>query len=343
MHSFISSSDSPRRCVTLQPQPRLRRATFAAILSLAMVMFSAEMLSRYAFPRISEIEGRIGSDEQAAMSIRAPAPGSPPTVLLVGNSLLLRGLDYPKIRAHMAPDVRVLRFVIENTEYLDWYYGLRHMFESGVRPSTVVLCLNLKQTVSSTTLGDYSARHLFGFSDLLPVAHDAGMDATRTSGLVLAHWSAFYASRATIRNFILNRTAPPYAAALHTLADSVISPLPSDDELVRKARTHLIAIQQLCHQHGVELVLLIPPALARYNDLLASAAGLEHVAFDYPLPRGALGPEFFRADGSHLNEKGAAVFTDAIARCLRARLEKQKVGGRFPDPAHISVALPIRK
>jgi hypothetical protein len=214
----------------------------------------------------------------------------------------------------------VVRFVIENTEYLDWYYGLRHMLALGVRPSMVVLCLNLGQTVSGRTLGDYSARHLFGVSELLPVARDAKMDATQASGLVLAHWSAFYASRATIRNFILNKTDPPYATALHILADSSLNPLPADDLLVNEARTRLTAIQQLCRQSGVELVLLIPPSLGRYNDLLASAANLQHVSFDYPLPMGALSAEFFRADRAHLNEKGAAVFTDALARCLRARI-----------------------
>jgi hypothetical protein len=258
------------------------------------------------------------------MSIGAPAPGVPPTVLLVGNSLLLDGLDYPKIRKQMASDARVVRFVIERTDYLDWYYGLHHMFASGVRPSVVVLCLNLGQTVSSETLGDYSARHLFGISDLLPVAKQAGMDATRTSGMVVAHWSAFYASRATIRNFILNRTNPPYAAAIHALADSTIKPLPPDDELVREGRSRLSAIRELCRQYGIELVLLIPPSLTRYNDLLASAASLEDVHFDFPLPLGTIGPEMFRADRSHLNDKGAAIFTDAIARCLRARLANRR-------------------
>jgi hypothetical protein len=320
MHSSISSSkpaDGPPPAGSTDP--RFRRATVALIASVLVILLGAEILSRYAFPRISQIESRIRSDEHQAMSIRAPVPGSTPIVLLAGNSLLLRGLDYPKIRTEMAPDAQVVRFVIENTEYLDWYYGLHHLFASGARPSMVVLCLNLGQTVSFRTLGDYSARHLFGLSDLLPVAHEAGMDATRTSGLIIAHWSVFYASRATIRNFILNKTDPPYAAALHALADTAVSPLPPDDELVSKARARLDALQRLCNQYGVELVLLIPPSLGRYNELLASAADLQHVNFDYPLRTGALGPEFFR-DGTHLNEKGAAVFTDAIARCLRARL-----------------------
>ena len=234
-------------------------------------------------------------------------------------------------RSEMAPDARVVRFAVENTEYLDWYYGLSHLFAAGVRPSTVVLCLNVGQTVSSRTLGDYSARHLFGVAELLPVAHDAGMNATRTSGFILAHWSAFYSSRATIRNFILNKTAPGYASALHALADPAGNPLPSSDETVSKAGRRLNAIQQLCRQYGVELVLLIPPSLGRQNEMLASAAALQHVDFDYPLPQGTLGSEFF-SDGTHLNQKGAALFTDAIARCLRARLGKLSEAGQTPTP-----------
>ena len=327
MHSSISSSEPQRPASPdATPKRRVRFVTYSVIVSVVTIFLGAEILSRYAFPHISQIEGRIRSDESQARSIRGPIPGSQPTVLIVGNSLLLRGLDYPRIRAEMAPDARVIRFAIENTEYIDWYYGLHHLFESGVRPSMVVLCLNLKQTVSSQTLGDYSARHLFGVAELLPVAHAAGMDATRASGLILAHWSAFYASRATIRNFILNVSDPPYARALHALADSAPSPLPADDVLVDIARNRLKAIAELCHQNGVGFVLLVPPALNRYNDLLASAAALQQVNFDYPVPAGALGPEYF-LDGAHLNLKGAAVFTDALARRLRARLASASESG----------------
>lgn len=323
MHSFTSNSDPALR-QPLAEKTRARRAIFAVIGTGLLVLLGAEALSRSAFPRISQIEARITSDEREARSIGAPVPGAPPTIFLVGNSLLLNGLDYPKIRREMSGEARVVRFVIERTDYLDWYYGLHHMFESGVRPSTVVLCLNLGETVSSDTLGDYSARHLFGASDLLPVARQAGMDKTRTSGMVLAHWSAFYASRATIRNFILNKTDPPYAAAIHALADSNSKPLPPDDELVLKAGSRLAAIRQLCRQYGVELIFLIPPSVTRFNDLLASAARLQNMDFDFPFPLGTMDAEMFRPDRVHLNDKGAAVFTDAIVRYLRARLAKRR-------------------
>ncbi|MHB8216814.1 MAG: hypothetical protein ACYDDS_12115 [Candidatus Sulfotelmatobacter sp.] len=321
MHSSTSNSDPALRD-PLAEKTRTRWAIFAVIGTGLLVLLSAEALSRFAFPRISQIEARITSDEREAMSIGAPVPGAPPTVFLVGNSLLLEGLDYPKIRTEMSGEARAVRFVIERTEYLDWYYGLHHMFESGVRPSVVVLCLNLGDTVSPEILGDYSARHLFGASDLLPVARQAGMDKTRTSGLVLAHWSAFYASRATIRNFILNKTDPPYAAAIHALADSNSKPFPPDDELILKAGNRLSAIRQLCRQYGVEFVLLIPPSLTRFNDLLGPAANLQNVDFDYPFPFGTMDAEMFR-DRVHLNNKGAALFTDAIVRALRSRLAKR--------------------
>ncbi len=307
--------------------PGLRRATIGLVLSVACIMLAAEAVARYALPRISQIEGRIHRDEREVRTIPGLASDSRPTVLLVGNSLLLRGLDYPRIRKELAPDAHIVRYVIENTEYLDWYYGLRHMFASGTRPSMVVLCLSLGQSVSSATLGDYSAYHLFGVPELLPVAHDAGFTNTRASGLVLAHWSAFYASRATMRNFILNKTDPGYAVAMHTLADSIRRPLPADDQLLAISRTRLGAIDRLCREHGVRFLLLIPPAMVGRNDLLASAADLEKVNFDYPYPKGTLGPELFRADQSHLNEKGAALFTDALTSRLRTRLAAGNAAG----------------
>ncbi len=324
MHSSISSSESENRAASgADASRRVRGATTVMLLLVTFVFLNAEIMARVVFPRVSRIESRIRKDERETNSIGAAIAGSPLTVLIVGNSLLLRGLDYPKLRDDMAGQANVVRFGIENTEYIDWYYGLRHLFESGVHPSSVVLCLNLGQTVSTRTLGDYSARHLFGRAELLPAAHAAGMDATRTSGLILAHWSVFYASRATIRNFVLNKTAPGYAEAMHTLADVPI-PFPPDEELLAKANERLREMQQLCDRYGVPLVLLIPPAVVRHNnDLLAFAASQQRVTLDYPIP--SLGTQYF-ADGVHLNQRGATLFTESITKCLRTRLANEGVG-----------------
>ena len=339
MHSSISSSELvevPQ--ATPATRGRIRLAIFTLIGLMVCVLLGAEILSRTAFPRISRIERRIRNDEANVRSIAAQASEPQPSVLLVGNSLLLRGLDYPRIRSELSSQAHVVRYVIENTEYLDWYYGLRHIFAAGVHPSIVVVCLNLSQTVSSNTLGEYSARHLFGPGEILAVAHDSGMDATHTSGLFFAHWSAFYSSRAMIRNFILNQADPPYAEALHHLVNSVQANLPGDDLVMAAAQARLRAMEELCRQSGVELILLIPPALGGRNGLLASAATLQKVDYDYPFAAGSLGPEFFRADHYHLNEKGAALFTEALSRYLQGRILSTKIR---KDRAHASTRLKI--
>jgi hypothetical protein len=297
---------------------RVRLATISLITLLALLVAAAELASRYLYPRISRIEQRVVQDQREVRSINPQAPGTPPTILLAGNSLLLHGLDYPKIRAELAPDARVVRFAIENTEYIDWYYGLRHLFARGIKPSKVLLCLNLGQALSHSVLEE-SAWHLFGAHDLLAVGREAAMDHTQTSNLVFSHWSAFYANRAGIRNYLLNVADRPYADELHALARH--PPIfPPEDEMIAQGQVRLRQLKLLCEQNGVTFVLLLPPALNHNNEILIKAAGRENVDVEIPVAENTLGPEFFQADRFHLNEKGATVFTDGLTRDLRLRL-----------------------
>jgi hypothetical protein len=269
---------------------------------------------------MSRIEQRVVEDQREARLIPPQLAGTPPTILLAGNSLLLHGLDYPKARAALGPDARVVRFAIENTEFIDWYYGLGHLFERGIRPSKVYLCLNLGQALSHSVL-DESAWHLFGSRNLVAVGREAGMDHTQTSNLVFSHWSAFYANRAGIRNYILNVTDRRYADALHALARRP-PVFPPEPEMIAQLRVRLRRLQVLCQENGVEFVLLIPPALNRNNETLQKAASLENVEVEAPVAENTLGPEFFQADRFHLNDKGSAIFTDGLVRDLRSQLAK---------------------
>jgi len=296
------------------------RAVFIATASLlsvlALLLASAELLTRYFYPRMSRIEARIASDQRQVGTLAATSENDPPSVLLLGNSLLLHALDYPKIQQDLAP-IRVVRYVIENTEYLDWYYGLRKLFAEGVRPTKVVLVLNLGQTLSHEVLAE-SPYKLFRADDLLAVSRDADMDTTQTSNLLFAHWSAFYAGREGIRNYILNVTDPAYATELHRLA-RVPSVLPSEEQLLEQSRTRLQTLDQLCRRYGVQFVLVVPPALGTGSTILLKAGELQGVDVDAPVPLVSLGPEYFLADHFHLNEKGEALFTEALARDLRTR------------------------
>jgi hypothetical protein len=316
--------------------PDIRRATIALLIVLAGVFGTAEFASRILFPRFSHLQRRIVGDEREARAIGAPVHNGPATVLIVGNSLLLHALDYPAFTADLAPDVKPVRYAIENTSYLDWYYGLRALFSEGVRPSRVVLCLNLAQTLERGVLGEYTARHLFRAQDLLAVGRDAGLDNTKTSGLFFAHWSAFYADRAHIRNYILNISDPGYADAMNTLA-RVPPNFPPDDEALYETRLRLRTIMKLCQEYRVDFVFVVPPSLKLRDELLATAGTLENIPVDIPVPLGSLGPKYF-LDGFHLNPKGAEVFTTALSRDLKTRFGKvnspaEGTGGRNANPA----------
>jgi hypothetical protein len=287
---------------------------------MIVVLAMAELGARYLYPRMSRLEHRIVADERQVASLAARAENDPPSVLLLGNSLLLHALEYPKIQKDLAPNVHAVRYVIENTDYLDWYYGLRRLFAKGVRPSKVVLCLNLGQTLSHEVLSS-SPRHLFRVRDLLAVSRDAGMDTTESSNLVFSHFSAFYASREGIRNYLLNVSDPPYARELNRLARQ--PPIfPSKEEMLQESRIRLKQIDELCRQNGAQFVLVLPPALGDRSDLLLTAGSLEGVDVVAPIASGALGVEFF-LDHFHVNEKGAALFTEALERDLRARFESR--------------------
>jgi hypothetical protein len=317
MPSSTSNSDRTALANTKEAATKqsVQRATLALILTMAGILLSAELSARFLFPRISHIQQRIVQDQRQVLAFRTPPRDAEPFILLVGNSLLLRGLDYPAIQAEF-PDAHVVRYVIENTNFFDWYYGLNHLFRLGVRPTRVVLCLNAGQTVTPQILGDYSARYLFDTRDLLAVARDAEMDTTQTSNLFFAHWSSFYASRATIRNYLINVADPPYASALHELA-RIPQPLPPQSQMIVTARTRLRAINELCRRSGSDFIFLVPPSLSNMDEVLIKAADLENVRVTVPVPGGALGAEYFRADGFHLNEEGATVFTKELARELR--------------------------
>jgi lysophospholipase L1-like esterase len=149
------------------------------------------------------------------------------------------------------------------------------------------------------------------------VARDAGLDNSKASGLFFAHWSAFYADRATIRNYILNKSDPSYVQVMNGLV--FLPPhLPAKGEALQQARLRLRALADLCHRYETEFILIVPPSLTPRDQLLARAAELENIPVDIPVAIGSLGREYFQ-DGFHLNKEGAALFTDALAADFKAR------------------------
>jgi len=272
-----------------------------------------EAATRFCFNRISRIESRIRSDYLAALATRRGG-SSHPTILLLGNSLLLEAIDYDGLRLAMEPRATPVRFVIEQTSYLDWYYGVKRLLSDGARPDRVVLCLSPTQLLANTIRGEYSAFYLIRTQDLASAGREAGYDLTEISGLFFARYSIFYAGRNNFRNFALNKVDPAYANVLHGFTDAP-GRSPTDAEVLAGAAPRLSRLRLLCAQYNVRFDFLLPPSLGQGGQGLIEAGRKSGASVLAPVPPNSWKLDLFQ-DGFHLNHAGAALFTKLLAASL---------------------------
>jgi hypothetical protein len=274
-----------------------------------------EVVTALYFGTISQLEKRRESEYRDALAVRSLKDRNGTSVLVIGNSLLLEGVNFPELQQAVDPKMQLHRVVVENTSYLDWYYGLRHMFRVGSHPDVVVLVLNPVQFTSSAIHGDYTAHFLVDGQDLVRFAGETGADRNQLSSLALAKLSFFYGTRAELRTWILHKIIPDMSGLKLAFA----SPKVLREERVTK---RLLELRQICTQHGAELVVVLPPALqdSGVNVLLqaATANGIELLS---PIAPGVLPPSDY-SDNFHLNSRGAGKFTLALAAGLEQVLSQ---------------------
>jgi len=296
---------------------RFRSWILYTLVCLACFCTLVELLTRIGFTRISHIESRTAEEHKAALRVRQPLTA--PTMLILGNSLPLEGIDLPQLKAAFEGRANITRFVIEQTEYLDWYYGIRRLFQDGSKPTIVILCIDMKHLLSQQIRGDYSAFYLFQLQDIPAVSRDAGYDLTQASGLVFAHYSLFYAGRTSLRNFLLNRIDPPYANLLHNLGNAQAKNTVRryEETAVTERLTNL---RLLCTEKGSRFIFLLPPGFNTSEQRLLSAGERTGTTVMIPIHLNAFGSDKFR-DGYHLNEVGRHIFTKELASRLQRYLE----------------------
>ena len=318
MRSSISSSEPLTAPAPPRAAHEYARWSVYALLCLALFCAGIEGLTRFGFSHISRIEARIATDHKAALAIRK---SSRPTVLLVGNSLMLEGIDASRLRESLASAAYVVSFPIEQTQYLDWYYGLRRLFADGSQPDLVVLCMNAEHLISPRIRGDYSAYYLFRLADIPEIRREIHYDLTKTSGLVLSHFSLFYAGRSPLRNFVLVSTDRAYASLLQRIAGTP-APIRPDAEMERMSEARLGELQALCSSHKARFAYLLAPGFGTGEGALVQAGVQSRTDVMIPFHLNALSRDKFR-DGFHLNASGAQLFTDQVAGMLKTRLSRR--------------------
>ncbi len=263
------------------------------------------------FGRVSQMENRRQTEYRSALMLRPAKETGRASVLVVGNSLLLHGVDFPQLQQAVGPDIELRRLVVENTFYLDWYYGLRHLLKIGSQPDVAVVMLNPIQLTSEAINGDYTVHLLVDREDLGGFARDIGADRNKMSSLALANLSFFYGTRAEIRTWLLGSILPGLPHLFHS---TPTAPKAGSREL---AEQRLAQLRQLCAQHGVELVVVLPPARQDSGvSVVLQAAAANEVKMLLPIPPGVL-PVSDYSDNFHLNSRGARKFTPVLAAELK--------------------------
>lgn len=194
------------------------RALGLLALALGACGLLLELGARLVVPHISATEHRIATDSRAAAALRPRSTSGGATVLIVGNSLLLEGVDRQQLHSLMAPRYDVSELPVENTTYWDWYFGLRRLFTQGSRPAAVVLCMTAGQTLSDATDGGRFAFSMMRMRDLWRVARLSHLDATATSEYFFSNLSAWLGLRAGLRNAVLQKWLPGAPLLAQTLA-----------------------------------------------------------------------------------------------------------------------------
>jgi len=94
---------------------------------LALIV-SFEFLSDYLLKHDSETYARVSRQYADALQVRPATPGEPKSVLMVGNSLLLEGIDVDRLQKLTSSQLSIHPVFQEATGYYDWLYALKRLF-----------------------------------------------------------------------------------------------------------------------------------------------------------------------------------------------------------------------
>ncbi|SRR6266404_76249 len=98
-----------------------------ALLIVAFGFFSGFLLKHY-----SETYARVSRQYSEAARIRPAKPGEPTSVLMIGNSLLLEGVDVDRLQKLTSGQMHIYPIFLEATGYYDWFYVHPNGFADGM-------------------------------------------------------------------------------------------------------------------------------------------------------------------------------------------------------------------
>jgi lysophospholipase L1-like esterase len=311
----------PSSTSSSKPRALFHAKLLVGICALLIVAF--EFFSDFLLKQHSETYTRVSRQYAEAVKMRPAKPSEPTSVLMIGNSLLLEGVDVDRLKELTSSQMHVYPIFLEATGYYDWFYALQRLFREGAKPQVVVLGVGVNSFLADSVRQDYVPMMLFDMRDSLAVASDLKMDRTATSNLLLAHSSVFWDTRTVLRTQILRYAVPHYTELVLLLKPQPAIPPP--DQFQTAANSRLERLRELCEAHGAKLIILVPPTplsedAVRQMTLASRKAGVDTLV---PIDPITLPVKYYQSDELHLNSEGAQLFTSALATFLPKTLDHE--------------------
>ncbi len=300
----------------------MTRFTIALLMTAVGLLLVIEAVNDWGFDRVSRVQRLQVAQRRTLLAIKDQDSSKPAHIVLLGNSLLLEGLNVERLTERTELKALPVPYFVLATEYYDWYFGLKRLFAEGMRPRYILLGLSPNQFASSNTRGEYSARYLFRWRDLITVAQDTKMDATTTSSFVLGRVSEYWSTRQITRGYLLGELFPGVTTLLHEMGTGRDPAIP-EATLEAVATERLSSLEALCREHGAQFVFVVPPSYQKGSETIAQVGRKLGITVLVPVRNDELDETSFQSDAFHLNEKGAAVFTNRLAEGLQILLQSQ--------------------
>lgn len=289
---------------------------------IVLILLVTELGIALLIPKVSAIESRVNAEYRGALQVRPGQTGSP-TVLVVGNSLLLHAVDMASLQREVGPSLALQRLVVEDTTYWDWYFGLENLLQKGARPDAIIYMLSPRQLTAQYVRGAYSAYHLLSPRQIPRLAAALDMSVNQEAELLIASVSAAYGLRYEYRNVIFSKAVPGADAMADIYARAAQkgrTQAKSDTAINQLIAERFSALNKLCSTYHVATCTFLPAptlsqepltdeAVAIYRTTMPSVPDL-HIPHDYAR-------EEFERDGYHMSEKGKAIYTHLLAERLR--------------------------
>jgi hypothetical protein len=294
-----------------------------------------ELAVRFGLPHFNSNMRRFRNELAAASRMGQKSAASRTSILFLGNSLTLTDIDVNRMQVELAGVATVGRWAVDDTNYLDWLFGLRRVFHAGGRPGVVVVGGKSGHFLASHVRGQFFAHYVLDGRDLVAAASRTGSDANGFCNMAVAHLSAFYGSREEVYKRTLTLVLPGFRGLARALnkGQSLRS---GEADLHNRAAERLAEMRFLCASHGAQLVLWLPPTPGqdRNANVILETGMRKHVPVLVPVADGEI-PSREYPDGFHLSPSGAHTNTIALARALRSLLAIPAAAGNGPPGGHV--------